>query len=249
MQSELKLIAEQHLPQCDRSLQPGVRLISYEPEADTHVAAALLFAVGNRSLAELRDYCKNLPEEEISRILDAGCNARENRRHKSPRALEHAEFTFEIVADFGAYRDLHRHRILTQERQLLSCDYGYYIPSEIQGTPLEEEYRRALEQTKEVYDLIAAELPEEAQYVVPMAYHIRWYFRVNLRSLQWLCELRSSPAGHTCYRSIAQIMARQVCGVFPQFERFLKFVNYEGYELGRLDQEQRKFDKQQSLSS
>ena len=106
----------------------------------------------------------------------------------------HAEFTFEIVADFGAYRDLHRHRILTQERQFLCCDYGFYTPPEIQGTPYEEEYCHALHQAKAVYDLIAAELPEEAQYVVPMAYNIRWYFHLNLRALQWLCELRSSPA-------------------------------------------------------
>jgi thymidylate synthase ThyX len=95
--------------------------------------------------------------------------------------------------------------------------------------------------------MIAAELPEEAQYVVPMAYNIRWYFHVNLRSLQWLCELRSSPAGHPCYRHIAQIMARQVAQVFPAFERFFKFVDYEGYELGRLGQEQRKQEKQSLL--
>ena len=100
---------------------------------------------------------------------------------------------------------------------------------------------------KEVYDSIAPELPEEAQYVVPMAYNIRWYFHVNLRALQWLCELRSAAAGHPGYRFIAQTMARQVCDVFPAFERFFKFVDYEGYELGRLEQEQRKVDKQQSL--
>lgn len=247
MQSELKLIAEQHLPQCERSFQSGVRLISYDPEAVTNVAASLLFAMGNLGLPELRNYCKGLTDEEIARILDAGCNARENRRHKSPRALEHAEFTFEIVTDFGAYRDLHRHRILTQERQFLCCDYGFYTPPEIQDTPYEEDYRRALVQAKEIYDVIAAELPEEAQYVVPMAYHIRWYFHVNLRALQWLCELRSSPAGHPSYRYIAQTMARQVCELFPAFERFFKFVDYEGYELGRLEQEQRKFEKQQSM--
>ena len=100
---------------------------------------------------------------------------------------------------------------------------------------------------KEVYDLISAELPEEAQYVVPMAYYIRWYFHINLRALQWLCELRSSPAGHPSYRFIAQTMAKQVCEVFPAFERFFKFVDYEGYELGRLGQEQRKYERQQSL--
>jgi thymidylate synthase ThyX len=248
MHSELRLIAEQHLPHCERSLQSGVKLLSYDSEAVTKVAAALLYAVGNKGFAELWQYCKGLSDEDIARILDAGCNARENRRHKSPRALEHAEFKFEIITDFGTYRDLHRHRLLTQERQLLSCDYGFYVPPEIQNTPYEEEYCRALNQAKEVYDLLAVELPEEAQYVVPMAYNIRWYFHINLRALQWLCELRSSPAGHPCYRYIAQMMARQVCEVFPAFERFFKFVDYEGYELGRLEQEQRKFEKSATSS-
>ncbi len=247
MNSELKLIAEQHLGRCERSLQSGVRLVSHDPEAVTKVAAAMLFSNGNKGLPEIWNYCKTLSDEELARILDAGCNARENRRQKSPRALEHAEFTFEVVTDFGAYRDLHRHRILTQERQFLSCDYGFYTPPEIQNTPYEEDYCHALNQAKEVFDVIAAELPEEAQYVVPMAYNIRWYFHVNLRALQWLCELRSSPAGHPSYRYIAQTMARQVCNTIPAFERFFKFVDYEGYELGRLDQEQRKVEKQQSL--
>lgn len=247
MQSELKLISQQHTADVERSLDAGVRLISYDRDAVTKVASALLFATGNKGLAELWDYCKGLSEEELARILDAGCNAREMRRHKSPRALEHANFTFEIITDFGAYRDLHRHRILTQERQLLSCDYGFYVPPELQGTPYEDEYCQALSKAKEVYDTIAAELPEEAQYVVPMGYNIRWYFQINLRALQWMCELRSSPAGHPSYRHIAQIMAKQVCQLFPAFERFFKFVDYEGYELGRLGQEQRKQEKQQSL--
>ena len=93
--------------------------------------------------------------------------------------LEHwnyATFTFEIVADYGIYRDLHRHRMLTQERQLLSCHLGYYIPKEILGTDMEKEYREAMNKAKQTYDEIAGELPEEGQYVVPMAYNIRWYF-------------------------------------------------------------------------
>ncbi len=249
MQTELRLIGEQHIPHCERAFQPGVKLIDYDRNAVVNIAAALMYSIGDKGLAELRHYCKHLSDEEIARILDAACNARENRRHKSPRALEHAEFTFEIVTDFGAYRDLHRHRILTQERQFLCCDYGFYTPSEILDTPYEDEYCHALAQAKEVFDLIAAELPEEAQYIVPMAYNIRWYFHINLRALQWLCELRSSPAGHPSYRYIAQAMARQVCDQFPQFERFFKFVDFEGYELGRLEQEQRKVEKQQYLIS
>ena len=246
IQNDIKAVASSQ-KEVRRSKELGVHMIGHDPDAVVKVAAALLFNSGEYSLTDLIYHCRQLPEEEIARILEAGCSARETRRHKSPRALEHANFTFEIIADFGVYRDLHRHRMLTQERQLLCCDYGYYTPQEIVGTSLEQEYHQAMHKAKEVYDQIAAELPEEAQYVVPMAYNVRWYFHVNLRALQWLCELRSQAAGHPNYRYVAQSMARQVSVVFPHFERFFKFVDYEGYNLGRLDQEHNKAEKQLRL--
>lgn len=246
MQAEVKLMSNENTKFAERTYEPGVRLLSYDPDAVIKVAAALLFAHSNKGLGDLYQHCRKLPDEEIARILDAGCSTRESRRHKSPRALEHANFTFEIISDFGVYRDLHRHRMLTQERQLLNCDYGFYVPPEIVGTPLEIEYNQALYKAKEVYDLIASELPEEAQYVIPMAFNVRWYFHINLRALQWLCELRSSPAGHPTYRYVAQALAKQVFKAFPQFERFFKFVDFDGYEMGRINQEQRKSEKQQA---
>jgi thymidylate synthase ThyX len=222
----------------------AVRLIRYTADAPHWVAAALLFPTSHHALADLFESCRQLPGAELDRILDAGCNARENRRHKSPRALEHAEFTFELMADYGIYRDLHRHRMLTQERQLLTCHYGYFVPSELEETELLDQYCSALDRAKSVYDVIAAELPEEAQYVVPMAYRLRWYFHVNLRALQWMCELRSQAAGHPTYRYLTQAMADQVTQQFPQFARYFKFVDYEGYDLGRLSQEERHHRRQ-----
>jgi thymidylate synthase ThyX len=242
-QTELAQVAVQANDFPDRNMEPGVRLESFDQESVSRVAAALLYPYTNKSLEDLCNYCKSISQEDLERILDAGSNARQNRRQKSPRALEHATFTFEILADFGIYRDLHRHRILTQERQKLTCDYGYWVPEEIKGTELEADYHQAMEMGKMAYDAIAKQLPEEAQYVVPMAYNVRWYFHVNLRALQWLCELRSQAAGHPSYRLVAQEMARQVTDAIPQFERFFKFVDYEGYQLGRMGQEQRKLEK------
>lgn len=246
MQNELKQLAQNFTSETESLRHSGVHLINHDPECCIKVAAALLFEHSQASLAELQEMCRKLPEEDILRILDAACTARENRRHKSPRALEHANFTFEMLADFGIYRDLHRHRTLTQERQLLTCHYGYFIPSEIIGTEMEKEYIEAMDRAKRAYDTIAAELPEEAQYIVPMAYNIHWYFHVNLRSLQWLCELRSSPSGHPNYRYVAQELARKICEVEPRFERFFKFVDFEGYELGRLGAEIRTAEKLQN---
>lgn len=240
---ELHLLTDQYTSGIEPLDHATVRLIDYDNDAPIKVGAALLFGRSQAGLLELQEMCRNLPKEDLSRLFEACTAFRQNRRHKSPRALEHAEFTFEIVADFGIYRDLHRHRTLTQERQLLTCNNGYYIPPELLDTEMEKEYREAMDRARNVYDEIAKELPEEAQYVVPMAYNIHWYFHINLRSLQWLCELRSSPAGHPSYRYVAQEMAKQVSHVFPEFERFFKFVDYEGYELGRLGQEQRIAEK------
>jgi len=245
MHSEIQQFAQHHVHSIEKMTQPGVRLIQSDPDCAANLAGALLFSHSQASLEQLQVYCKHLPEEELSRILEAAASLRENRRHKSPRALEHVSFTFEILADFGVYRDLHRHRILTQERQLLTCEYGYYVPPEIRSTELEKEYIAAMDKAKKAYDIIASELPEEAQYVVPMAYNVHWYFHVNLRSLQWLCELRSQAAGHPMYRLIAQEMARQVSIAVPALERFFKFVDFDGYELGRLSAEVRKEAKLQ----
>lgn len=246
MNMEIAMVAAQNMAFPDRSMTKGVRLIAYDPDAIVKVTTALLFPNTDKGFDDLYRYCRELPGEDIARILEAGCSSRENRRHKSPRALEHANFTFELLTDFGIYRDLHRHRLLTQERQLLSCDYGYFTPDEIKGMDIEGEYHSAMQKAKETYDTIATELPEEAQYVVPMAYNVRWYFQINLRALQWLCELRSQAAGHPSYRHVAQRMASEVCEVFPPFECFFKYVDYEGYDLGRLDQEERNKEKQKT---
>ena len=243
MQEQLRSIASQQKI-ARGEYGSGVKLIYTDPDSVYKVAGALLFVQGHYQLDELQTYCRNLPDEEIAKIFDAACSMRENRRQKSPRALEHAQFTFEITADYGIYRDLHRHRTLTQERQLLTTEYGYAIPDELLDNPMEKAYREAMDVAKEAYETIAQELPEEAQYVVPMAYRIRWYFHINLRALQWLCELRSQPAGHPHYRHVAQEMARQTSKAHPLFETFFKFVDYEGHALGRIDQEQRKAVKQ-----
>ncbi len=245
MSAELKQLADEHLSEYSPTPGLQVKLVDFDKDGARAVAASLLYNRANCSLSNVRDHIKKLPQEEVERILESAANTRKNRRHKSPRALEHVNFTFEIVADFGIYRDLQRHRVLTQERQLLTCDWGYYIPKEILDTPMEKPYRVAMDLAKDVYDKIRTDLPEEAQYVVPMAYNIHWYFRINLRSLQWLTELRSTPQGHPGYRLIAQAMAAETFKAVPEFRRFFKFVDFDGYDLGRLDQEIRNEAKAQ----
>lgn len=244
IRSDIRKTATRHALVLPKQNKPGVTLVKFDKSSPKTVASALLFADTKSDLGSLQRYCNALSKEDIDQILESASISRENRRHKSPRALEQAFFTFEIVADFGVYRDLHRHRMLTQERQLLTCDLDYYIPPEVIDNEMEAPYRDALNKAKEAYDTIASELPEEAQYVVPMAFNVRWYFHINLRALQWLCELRSQAAGHPSYRLIAQEMAHQVSEAVPEFKRFFKFVDYDGHTLGRLGAEIRQEKKQ-----
>ncbi|MCH9617288.1 MAG: Flavin-dependent thymidylate synthase [Chlamydiia bacterium] len=232
----------------DKTNEPRVRLIRSSSDGPLNVAAALIFPHCNASYSDIKDGLRKRPANEIYALLEKGCIHRENRRHKSPRALEHAEFTFEITADYGIYRDLQRHRMLTQEKQLLTCDLGYYVPEEIKGTEMEAEYTSALDTAAKAFAVIAKDLPEEAQYIVPMAYNIRWYFHINLRALQWLCELRSQPQGHISYRKVAQDLCHSVITKHPEFKQFFKFVDFDGHHLGRLDQEIRN-EKKQALKN
>ncbi len=249
MQENLKELAEQHTRNFIPVDKSYVKLLHHDLDAPVRLAAALLFSHSKCSMEVLMQHCQNLSSEELEKIFDAASKERKNRRHKSPRALEHVFFTFEISADFGAYRDLQRHRMLTQERQPLGCHAGYYIPEEILGTSMEKSYRDAMEEAKKAFNRIYEQFPEEAQYVVPMAYNVNWYFHVNLRALQWLCELRSQPAGHPTYRYIAQEMASQVIEAYPEFKRFFAFVDFEGYVLGRLGQEIKTEQKMQARSA
>lgn len=248
LNGELASLIEKHESQIpvEKERNQGVRLLESDPEAPARVGAALLFSGTEYSYSDLVAYCRNLPEEELNRILEVGHEARQNRRHKAPRAFEHAHFTFEIISDFGVYRDLQRHRLLTQERQLLGPSFGYYFPAEIDEVGKGEFYIQKMERAREAYETISTSFPEEAQYILPMAYHLRYYFHVSLRELQWICELRSAPSGHPTYRVIAQEMARLVSQAYPAFASIFKFVDYEGHELGRLGQEERAHRKKQA---
>lgn len=211
----------------------GVRLVEADADAERRVAAALVFAATDRPLANA--------DPDLSQLLPAVSEARENRRDRLPRAFEHAAYTFEITANFGAYRDLQRHRMLTQERQLLGSWLGYDVPPDLDSYGLADPFRQALEQAaaahRQLEDHLGCDL---AQYVVPLAYRLRWYVRVNLRELCHLVELRTTPQGHPDYRQVAQEMFRLVHEVHPALASTIRFVDLSpGDELERRASEQR----------
>ena len=222
-----------------------VQLIEYDQDAEDRMLAALLFPFGHGSLQEFTEQLKNLPDSEKKRLIHEYVGLRQNRRHKPGRGIEMPFYTFDIVGDYGIYRDLQRHRMLTQERQLLSTRYGFEKPEEIEEAGLGEIYDEAMLQAAEAFDQLQKNFPLEAQYVVPMGYRIRWFMKINLRSLSWMTELRSVPQGHTGYRRIAQQMYLRVRDVHPTLSELMKFVDLEEYPLGRLEAEVRQEAKKQ----
>jgi thymidylate synthase ThyX len=224
----------------------SVDLVDWDPEAPAKVLAALAYPHGEQTLKSLREATACLSAAEQAQRLLALADLRGNRRHKPPRALELASYTFDLLGDFGMYRDLHRHRMLTQQRQPLSTRHGYELPEEVVAAGLSVPFSAAMEQAAEAYEAMAPEHPAEAQYVVPMAFRIRWHMHVNLRALIWLVELRSAPQGHPAYRRMAQELYRRVAEAHPAFAPLFKYVDLEDYPLGRIDAEQRLEDKRRT---
>ena len=220
---------------------PYVKLVGHDPAAERKVVQAALFPYSDGPL--------EAQPADPDAVLEAMFAGRANRRQRVPRALEHAQYKFEIVANFAAYRDLHRHRMLTQDRQLLGTSLGFDVPAALADLRMEAPIRAAIEQAAMAHEKMARDLgPALAQYVVPLAFRVRWYFRVNLRELYHLCELRTTPQGHPDYRWVAQEMFRLASEVHPRLTRFATFVDMgPGDELERRKAERRLDEKLQTL--
>lgn len=218
----------------------NVTLVEYDQDAENKAATMILYQYTNKPLTQIKKEVEEMDQARKEELISSVFKHRKNRRHKVPRAFENVKYTFDLLVDFGAYRDLQRHRMLTQERQDFSCLHGYIVPQELKDAGLEEKYVHALEEAKRVYHTLYGKFPREAQYVVPFAYRVRWYFTLTLREVYWLSELRSQPQGHPSYRHVAQEMFRKVSKVHPLLAKGMKFVNLEEVDLGRLGAEKRK---------
>ncbi|MBR8833221.1 MAG: FAD-dependent thymidylate synthase [Stigonema ocellatum SAG 48.90 = DSM 106950] len=216
-----------------------VQLVEYDPDGEVKVVAAILYPHTEITLNNIKEYVAGLSTTERVEIISTYVGDRESRFHRPGRAFEETYYTFDILADIGAYRDLHRHRVLTQQRQHYSVRHGYVVPIELEEAKLAETYRKALDYAAETTELIASHLPDAAQYVVPFAYRMRWRIKLNLREAYHLIELRSSRQGHPSYRVIAQEMYRQMSAVHPALVANMHFVDLNDYNLERLAAEQR----------
>lgn len=232
--------------------KPVTKLIEYEKEntALNKVIAALLYEQSKGNL--FSDVLKQVQKMQHSKkieIITKFAKIRENRRHRPPRAFEMVNYTFDLLNNFGMFRDLHRHRTLTLERQLLSTDHGYNIPQEVEKLGLKDDFVYCMEKSKEAFNKIRKKHPEQAQYVVNFAYNYPYFIRFNLREATHLIELRTIPQGHQDYRRVAQEMFRQIQKVHPVLSKVMKFVDMKTYELERFESEKKKESKKKKINS
>ncbi len=150
----------------------------------------------------------------------------------APRAFEHANLTLEMDIDYGAYRDLARHRMLSPAHRLLTCDLGYVVPEGLVAMGLDEDYRGALDEAALVWRKIHAYDPHIAQYAVPLAYRTRVLWTMNLREAIHIIELRSGRQGHASYRVIAQNLYRSIQYLYPWLSDLIR-VDLNSYEDAR----------------
>jgi thymidylate synthase ThyX len=181
----------------------------------------------------------SLSPEQRATLLSTYVGQRQNRRHRPGRAFERTDYRFELVTDYGAFRDLQRHRLLTIEWQPLTADLGFDVPEVIVEAGLAERYVDSLQRSAELYYDLRREFPEQAQYAVALAFRIRYVMQMNAREAMHIIELRSSPQGHPSYRRVAQEMARLVREVagHAAIADAMKYVDFSDTDLERLEAE------------
>ncbi len=214
-----------------------------------HTLAACLYPFGRHPFHQLLDIVRQLSYDRQAEILDAYAGQRRTRRDRPGRALEYGyPLTFDITADFGAYRDLQRHRMLSQERQLLEPALGYDIPEELGIIGMKQKIVECFEKSDELYAKMKRQFsPEIAQYAVLFGYKIRWMMGMNFREAMHMIELRTTPQGHPSYRHVCQKMMAALETQFPDLASTIKFADRNEYYWSRSESEARQRRKEREL--
>jgi hypothetical protein len=219
--------------------RPEVTLTDFDPDGEVKVVAAALYAASRLPDDQLLAVARTLSVDERRQVLEAYVGRRENRRHKPGRAFERTAYRFDVLGDYGAFRDLQRHRLLTLEWQPLSPRHGYVTPDELADAGALPEWLRVMEDSAALHDALAAEMPAVASYAVAMAYRVRFYLELNAREAMHMIELRTAPQGHPAYRRICQTMHRLIAeqAGHRALAGAMRHADHSGAEAGRLDAE------------
>ena len=188
----------------------GVTLVDWNRDGENRILAAALFPHSQASEERLLAAVRPLSEARRAALFAAVVGERRNRRHRPGRGFEHCEYTFEVVSDYGAFRDLQRHRMLTIQWQELTPALGYAIPREVDAAGLATRWRDAVGAAEAAHQRIAAHFPQQAQYLVTLGHRVRYLIKLNAREAMHLIELRTSPQGHPSYRRVCQEMHRLI---------------------------------------
>ena len=231
--------------------RPEVVLADFDPEGETKVVAAALYAASGHPDDQLLALARRMTVEERAAVLRAYVGERRNRRHKPGRAFERTSYRFDVLTDYGAFRDLQRHRLLSLEWQPLGPRHGYAMPEAVEEGGAGADWRRVMEASAALHDAVsAAGLSPAAPYAVCMAYRIRFYMEMNAREAMHVLELRTAPQGHPAYRRVCQAMHRLIdeqAGHHGLAEA-MRFVDHSAVELERLEAERRTDARLRALS-
>jgi thymidylate synthase ThyX len=189
---------------------PGVTLVDWDSDGEDRILAAALFPYSHASEERLIAAVRPLDPVRRARLFAAAVGERGNRRHRPGRGFEHCDYTFEVVSDFGAFRDLQRHRMLTVQWQELTPALGYDVPAAVDAAGLTPRWREAVATAEVAYKAIARTFPQQAGYLVTLGHRVRYLIKLNAREAVHLIELRTSPQGHPSYRQICQEMLRLI---------------------------------------
>ena len=198
-----------------------VTLVDFDSDVDDKLVTALLYRYSKYPYSQIKKSVKRMKQEEKERVIDEFL--KKMSKHDWPmRELEHIYYTFDILVDYGAFRDIQRHRICTQTNQDLTVEHGFSIPEEIINAGLKKKFEDCMKMAKESFHEISKELPKEAQYIVPLAFKKRTLFTWNLRELHHFIKLRSSKEGHISYRRIAQQVFDELEKVHPLLAHYIR---------------------------
>ena len=189
---------------------PEVTLVDFDPDGEDKLLAAICYSSSDLPETQLLERVRNLSQDQRVALIRAYVGERSNRRHKPGRAFERLSYRFDVLGDYGAFRDMQRHRLLTIEWQRLTPHLGYARPElidEAGGTAIFDD---AMERSQALYDLLRPEFPEQAAYGVAMAHRMRYMMHFNAREAMHMLELRSAPQGHPAYRRVALEMHRLI---------------------------------------
>lgn len=219
-----------------------VTLVDFDPEGETKVVAAALYASTALPDSDLLAVARKLSVIEREQVLRAYNGERGNRRHKPGRAFERTSYRFDVLTDYGAFRDLQRHRLLTIDWQSLSARHGYTQPEAMIEAGGDADWKEVMERSAGLAEsLTAAGLPDVAQYAVSMAYRVRFVMDMNAREAMHVLELRTAPQGHPAYRRVCQRMHTLIGEVAGHhaIAQSMQFVDHSEVELERLQEERR----------